>query len=71
MNKNNISSRCNNHKNAASLIFVRIAHKENIDSKNAHRTTFEKCATGRILLCCFVKMCQLFSKLSGGIFNVE
>ena len=49
MNKNNISSRCNNHKNAASLIFVRIAHKENIDAPDAHRTTFEKCATGRFL----------------------
>ena len=34
-----------------------------------HRTTFEKCATGRFLLCCYVKICQLFSKLSGGIFQ--
>ena len=25
----------------------------------AHRTMFEKCATGRFLLCCYVKICQL------------
>ena len=35
----------------------------------AHRTTFEKCATGRFLLCCYVKIYQLFLKLSGGIFQ--
>ena len=34
-----------------------------------HRTTFEKCATGRFLLCCYVKIYQLFLKLSGGIFQ--
>ena len=34
-----------------------------------HRTTFEKCATWRFLLCCYVKIYQLFFKLSGGIFQ--
>ena len=32
-----------------------------------HKTTFEKYATGRFLLPFHVKICQLFSKLSGGI----
>ena len=33
------------------------------------RQRWEKCATGRFLLCCYVKKCQLFFKLSGGIFQ--
>ena len=40
-----------------------------LSSDYPHRTTFEKCATGRFLLCSYVKICQLFSKLSGGIFQ--
>ena len=36
-----------------------------------HTAMFEKCATARYLLCCYVKICQLFSKLSRGIFQCE
>ena len=34
-----------------------------------HRTTLEKFATWRFLLYCYVKICQLFYKLSGGVFQ--
>ena len=51
--------------NWCSLIYVTSAISVTI----THRTTFEKCTTGKFLLCCYFKIGQLFYKLSGGIFQ--